>query len=33
MEGRKGPVIVEPLQNVLSTCGLEMEHMLVEADI
>ena len=29
MEGREGPVIVEPLQSVLSTCGLEM---LVEPD-
>ena len=29
MEGCKGPMIVEPLPSVLSTCGLEM---LVEPD-
>ena len=32
VEGCEGPVMVEPLQSVLGSCGLEMEHMLVEPD-
>ena len=32
MKGCEGPVMVEPLQSVLDSSGLEMEHMLVEPD-
>ena len=32
VEGCEGPVMVEPLQSVLGSCGLEIEHMLVEPD-
>ena len=32
VEGREGSVMVEPLQSVLGSCGLEMEHTLVQPD-
>ena len=32
MKGCEGPVMVEPLQSILDSFGIEMEHMLVEPD-